>query len=71
MNRQSSVHGRVDLFEEPQHVATGVAFAEVGDDLPGRDVHRCEQIDGAVAFVVIAGQQGMVGWNPTAPARRG
>ena len=27
MNRQSSVHGRVDLFEELQHVATGVAFA--------------------------------------------
>jgi len=39
---------------------SGVAGAVVGDDLPGRDVHRCEQIDGAVAFVVIAGQQGMV-----------
>jgi hypothetical protein len=51
-------HGGIDLFEEPQHVAAGVAFMQVGDDLPGGHVHRREQVDGAVALVVMGHRPG-------------
>lgn len=45
--------GLVDLFEEPQHVRAGMAFAQVGEDFTGADVHRREQIDRAVPLVVM------------------
>ena len=31
---QAAGDGGVDLLEEPQHVGAGVAFAQVGEDLP-------------------------------------
>jgi hypothetical protein len=45
--------GGVDLFEEGQHVLGGVALVAVGQDLPGGEVHRGEQVSGAVALVVM------------------
>ncbi len=39
VHAQSARHVGVDLFEEPQHVGAGVAFAQIGHDLAGGDVH--------------------------------
>ena len=58
---QIARNGRVDLLEEPQHVRTGMAFTQVGQHFTGRDVHRCEQIDGAVAPVVMGHRPGPPG----------
>ncbi len=51
-------HGGVDLFEEPQHVRAGVALVQSGQNLTGGDVHRGEQVDRAVAFVVMGHRAG-------------
>ena len=40
-------------FEEPQHVFAGVAFTGLVQHLPGGYVERGEQVDGAVALVVV------------------
>ena len=45
--------GAVDLLEKGEHVGAGMAFAALGDDFAGADVQRREQVDGAVAFVVV------------------
>src|SRR4051794_10811920 len=58
MHTQPARYGRVDLLEEPQHVATLVGLAEVGEYLPGREVHRREQVDRAVALVVVGHRAG-------------
>ena len=50
--------GGVDLLEEPQHVGRGVTFVQSGEDLAGGDVHRGEQVDGAVALVVVGHRAG-------------
>jgi hypothetical protein len=57
MHGPAAGHG-VDLFEEPQHVGAAVALVQVGDHLAGGDVHRGEQVDGAVAFVVVGHRGG-------------
>jgi len=46
-------HRGVDLLEESQDVRSGEALVSAGEDLAGRDVHRREQVDGAVAFLVV------------------
>ena len=51
-------HAGVDLLEEPQHVLGGVALAAVRQDLAGREIHRGEQIGGAVALVVVGHRGG-------------
>ena len=48
----------VDQLEERQHVVGGVALAGVVQDLAGADVHRGEQVDGAVALVVMGHRPG-------------
>ena len=53
MHTQTAWNAGVDLFEEPQHIGAGVALAQIGQNLPGGDVHRREQVDRAVAFVVM------------------
>ena len=53
MDGQTARDAGVDLLEEPQDVLGGMAFAAVREDLTGRDVHRREQVGGAVALVVV------------------
>ena len=56
----------VDVFEEREHVVSGVPFAGRGVHLAGGDVERGEQVDGAVAAVVMVaarpGLSGSDGW---------
>ena len=51
----------VDVFEEPQHVVRGVALAGIVEHLAGGDVHRREQVDRAVALVVVGEGAGATG----------
>ncbi len=50
---RSARHVQVDPFEERQHIVGRVLLAGLVQDLTGPDVQRGEQIDGAVAFVVM------------------
>jgi hypothetical protein len=43
----------VDLVQELDELRRGVVQAKLGDHVARRDVERGEQIDGAVAFVVV------------------
>jgi len=43
----------IDPLEEREHVSAGVASTGVVQHLAGGDVHRREQVDRAVAFVVM------------------
>ena len=42
-------HGAIEVFEEAEDVLSGVRILGVVEYLPGRHVHRCEEIRGAVA----------------------
>src|SRR6185312_16162953 len=53
MHIQIARNRGIDLFEKPQHVGTGMALAQIGQDLAGGDVERREQIDRAVALVIM------------------
>ena len=63
VDAQAAGDADVDLFEEPQHVRAGVTFLKVGEDLTGGDVHRREQVDGAVAFVVVGHRPGTAAFH--------
>jgi len=58
MHPEAEGHAGVDLFEEPEHFRAGVTFVQFGEHLTGSDVHRREQINGPVAFVVVSHRPG-------------
>jgi len=58
VDTEAARDGGVDLLEEPQYVGAGVPLAELGEHLPGGDVHRREHLDGAVASVVMGHRPG-------------
>jgi len=53
-----SFDGGVDLLEEGQNIFRRVPFAQVGLYFTGRDVHRREQVDRAVALVAVRHRPG-------------
>ena len=53
MDLEISGYVGVDPFEERQDVFAGVGFACRVEDFAGADVQRCEEVDDAVAFVVM------------------
>ncbi len=48
------MNGFGSVFPYSAQVGAGVAFAQVGEDVPGGQVHGREQIDGAVALVPVS-----------------
>src|SRR6266508_3619290 len=58
MDLQPPLHRGVDVLEEPQHVGGGVALVVVGEDLTRGDVQRGEQVERAVALVVMGHRAG-------------
>ncbi len=58
VHTQPARYRGVDLLEEPQHVGTLVGLAELREHLPGREIHRREQVDRPVALVVMGHRAG-------------
>lgn len=54
VHNQPARDAAVDLFEKPQHVSAHMGLAQFGEDFADADVHRREQIDGAVPLVVMS-----------------
>jgi hypothetical protein len=57
MDTQAAGYG-IDLFDEPRHVRARMTVPHLGERLSGGDVHRREQVDGAVACVVVGHRPG-------------
>ncbi|GAB2460669.1 hypothetical protein GCM10027062_45290 [Nocardioides hungaricus] len=55
MHVQLGGHLTVDVIQNAMKSFAGVGLAQVGDDLAGGDLQGGEQIQGAVALVVVSG----------------